>query len=101
MGGFAGVGAGLGKKLKKLDPLRGGDVILEKAGLPTFTGQGDKNIMGSTEAPEAPVAEKAAVMPTADDEKVNQARKRRLALQQQQQGRSSTILTDTTDRLGG
>jgi hypothetical protein len=100
MGGFAGFGEKIGKKLKKHDPLRGGDVILEKAGLPTFTGEGEKNIMGVTTAPDAPVAEKAAVMPTTDDDKVSSARKRRLAQQQQQQGRSSTILTDA-DRLGG
>lgn len=99
MAGFSGFGEKWGKKIKKIDPLRGGDVILEKAGIPTMTGKGEKNIMGAT--PEAaPAAEKAAVMPVADDEKATSARRRRLAQQQQQQGRSSTILTDA-DRLGG
>lgn len=101
MAGFSGFGEKWGKKIKKIDPLRGGDVILEKAGVPTMTGKGDKNIMGATPEKTAdPVAEKAAVMPVADDDKVTSARRRRLALQQQQQGRSSTILTDA-DRLGG
>lgn len=102
MAGFSGFGEKWGQKIKKIDPLRGGDVILEKAGLPTMTGKGDKNIMGATtpEKTPEPVAEKAAVMPVADDDKVTSARRRRLAMQQQQQGRSSTILTDA-DRLGG
>lgn len=100
MGGFSGFGEKWGKKIKKIDPLRGGDVILEKAGVPTMTGKGDKNIMGATPDNSTPVAEKPAVMPVADDDKVTSARRRRLALQQQQQGRSSTILTDA-DRLGG
>jgi len=54
--------SGLGKTFSriggivgKLDPLRGGDVILEKLGLPTLTGQGEKNIldMGATAAEKA------------------------------------------------
>lgn len=95
MGGFAGAGGKLGKKLKKIDPLRGGDVILEKAGLPTFTGEGDKNIFPTAEVPEAPAVKEPTAMPTADDESIERARRRRLAQQARGAGRSSTILSDT------
>lgn len=40
------------------------------------------------------------VMPIADDEAVKRARKRSIAAQLQRGGRSSTILTDSTDKLG-
>lgn len=45
----------IGGIIKKVDPLRGGDAILEKIGLPTLTGQGSKNIldMGATAADQA------------------------------------------------
>lgn len=45
----------IGSVVGKIDPLRGGDVILEKLGIPTLTGQGDKNIadMGATAAQKA------------------------------------------------
>ena len=47
--------AGIGKVIGKLDPLRGGDRIAEMIGLPTVTGQGEKNIfdMGATAAEKA------------------------------------------------
>jgi hypothetical protein len=55
MGGFGKVASKIGKVIGKIDPLRGGDLIAEKIGLPTFTGQGDKNIldMGATAADQA------------------------------------------------
>jgi hypothetical protein len=100
MAGLSGVGSGLGKKIGKIDPLRGGDAIWEKAGMPSFTGQGDKNIFGAQpEAPKTPEAAKATPMP--DEDNIKSARKRSLARQQRTQGRSSTILSDSSDRLGG
>jgi len=47
----------------------------------------------------APVAQPA--MPIADDEAIMRARKRAVAQQIQRGGRSSTILTDNSDSLGG
>ena len=49
--------------------------------------------------PVAPVAE--PTMPIADDEAILRARKRAVAQQIQRGGRSSTILTDNSDSLGG
>lgn len=55
MGGLGKVFSKIGSVVGKIDPLRGGDAILEKIGLPTLTGQGDKNIldMGATAAEKA------------------------------------------------
>lgn len=55
MSGLGKVASKIGGIIKKVDPLRGGDAILEKIGLPTLTGQGDKNIldMGATAAAQA------------------------------------------------
>lgn len=90
MGGFNGNAFGaIGKKISKIDPLRGGDKILEMAGLPTLTGQGDKNILGSTPeqetitVPGAPTTDSAMA---ADDASRSLARRR---------GRSSTVLAST------
>lgn len=35
----------IGKAASKFDPLRGGDRVLESLGLPTLTGEGEKNIL--------------------------------------------------------
>lgn len=56
MGGFSNIG----KTIKKIDPLRGGDVILESAGLPTWTGEGDKNILDMGQAAAKQAAADAA-----------------------------------------
>lgn len=40
------------------------------------------------------------VMPLADDEQVRLARKRAIIAQQKRAGRSSTILSDSSDKLG-
>lgn len=92
MGGAAkGIG-NIVKKIKKVDPLRGGDVLLEKVGLPTLTGTGDKSIFGDQSGGLA--AEGAQLTPagppTTDEarqaaEQANVLRRRR--------GRASTILT--------
>ncbi|OWT75446.1 MULTISPECIES: hypothetical protein [unclassified Achromobacter] len=44
--------------MKKIDPLRGGDAILEANGIPTFTGEGSANVfdMGRTAQAEAAAA---------------------------------------------
>lgn len=90
MGGLNGNAFGaLGKKISKIDPLRGGDKILEGIGLPTLTGEGDKNILGSTpeqqeiKVPNAPTVDDALA---ADDASRSLARRR---------GRTSTVLANT------
>lgn len=49
----------IGKLIKKVDPLRGGDRVLEAVGLPTMTGEGENNIldMGATQAEAAAKAQ--------------------------------------------
>lgn len=49
----------------------------------------------------APVVEKQAVMPTADDDMVRKAKRVSLQQQSARRGRASTILTQDSDRLGG
>lgn len=60
----------IGKIIKKVDPLRGGDVILEGIGLPTLTGSGDKNIldMGQTAAEDAAKAQAAQALASANQQ---------------------------------
>ena len=105
-----------GKKIKKLvnkvvdlDPLRGGDVILEGLGLPNLTGENTGMLnkaerekaaaeaaaeaTGSTTAPSAaPTTSSDSVQAAVDAE-----RRRRLA----QSGQSGTILTGAGGLLGG
>lgn len=97
MAKLAETGGKWGKKIKKVDPLRGGDAVLEKVGLPTATGQGSDNVFNLM-TPETPELKEAKAMPTADDDAVNKAKRRRASQLQQSSGRSSTILSD---RLGG
>lgn len=103
-----------GKKIKKLmnkaidlDPLRGGDVILEGMGLPNLTGENtgflnkaerDKAAAeamtgsGTTANPAAPTTSSDSVQAAIDAE-----RRRRLA----QSGQNGTILTGASGLLGG
>lgn len=105
-----------GKKIKKLmnkaidlDPLRGGDVILEGMGLPNLTGENTgflnkadrekaaaeaaAEASGSTTAPTtAPTTSSDSVQAAVDAE-----RRRRLA----QSGQNGTILTGASGVLGG
>ena len=53
-----------------------------------------------TPAP-APEVEKPTAMPTPNDQERRTAARRSIAEQKKRQGRASTILTDTEDRLGG
>lgn len=90
MGGLSGnTFGGIGKKIKKFDPLRGGDVILEKAGVPTLTGDKEKNILGYTPEVEEPNVPSA---PTIDDAVIAEDASRSLA---RRRGRQSTILANT------
>lgn len=90
MGGFNGGAFGaLGKKISKIDPLRGGDKILESVGVPTLTGQGDKNILGAT--PEATEVSTPSA-PTIDDAVVADDASRALA---RRRGRQNTVLSNT------
>lgn len=55
-----------------------------------------------TEAAPAPVVEKGpVVMPLADDGAVQRAKRRSIAAQMSRSGRSSTMLTSDSDKLGG
>lgn len=82
------------KIFKKLDPLQGGDVILDKLGLPSLTGsdyglltgQGQDAMTGSTAA--AP-----DTTPTSVDPAVIEARNAQRRRQLQAAGLSSTIAT--------
>lgn len=90
MGGLnAAAFGGIGKKISKIDPLRGGDKILEMAGVPTLTGSKEKNILGYTPDAEAPVVQSA---PTIDDAVVAEDASRALA---RKRGRASTVLANT------
>lgn len=103
-----------GKKIKELvnkaidlDPLRGGDVILEGLGLPNLTGE-NTGMLNKAEREKA-AAEAAAgstvaspsSAPTTSSDSVQAAvdaeRRRRLA----QSGQNGTILTGSTGLLGG
>jgi len=103
-----------GKSIKKLvnkaidlDPLRGGDVILEGMGLPNLTGE-NTGFLGKADREKA-AAEAAAgsavtattAAPTTSSDSVQAAvdaeRRRRLA----QSGQNGTILTGSTGLLGG
>ncbi|QHA83545.1 hypothetical protein E3Z27_18595 [Pseudomonas mediterranea] len=103
-----------GKKIKKLvnkvvdlDPLRGGDVILEGMGLPNLTGE-NTGFLNKAEREKA-AAEAASgssntastTAPTTSSDSVQAAidaeRRRRLA----QSGQNGTILTGASGLLGG
>lgn len=103
-----------GKKIKKLvnkaidlDPLRGGDVILEGMGLPNLTGENTGFLnkaerekaaaeamtgSGTSANPAAPTTSSDSVQAAVDAE-----RRRRLA----QSGQNGTILTGASGLLGG
>jgi hypothetical protein len=82
----------LKKIIKKVDPLMGGDKILDKVGLPSMFGDENGFVqepveMGATQiasAPEAPTEVDGGVLAARDDE-----RRRRAAAA----GQNSTILT--------
>lgn len=95
-------------KVLKLDPLRGGDVILEGLGLPNLTGENtgmlgkaDREKKAAKAAAEAAgsVAGPAAATTSSDSVQaaVEAERKRRLA----QSGQNGTILTGSSGVLGG
>lgn len=105
-----------GKSVKKLvnkvvdlDPLRGGDVILEGLGLPNLTGEntGMLNKSDREKAAAEAAAESAGSLtapsaaPTTSSDSVQAAvdaeRRRRLA----QSGQNGTILTGSSGVLGG
>lgn len=90
MGGLTGnTFGGIGKKISKIDPLRGGDKLLESAGVPTLTGSKEKNILGYTPEAETPTVQSA---PSIDDAVVAEDASRALA---RRRGRQSTVLSNT------
>lgn len=94
MGGAAKAFGSIGKKIKKIDPLRGGDVILEKAGLPTLTGEGDKNVLGmmSPQTGEAQANTQQAVVGTPTTDEARQAADQANVLRRRR-GKASNMLT--------
>lgn len=102
-----------GKSIKKLmnkaidlDPLRGGDVILEGMGLPNLTGENTGFLGKADREKEAAKAAAGSVTstataPTTSSDSVQAAvdaeRRRRLA----QSGQNGTILTGSSGLLGG
>lgn len=83
----------LRKNVKKVDPLMGGDKLLDQAGLPTILGEE----AGILNTPEIPEPEEQTVIPIPDDSlRANEARRRRA--RRAQTGRQSTRLTEG---LGG
>ncbi|POF89649.1 hypothetical protein BGP80_17435 [Pseudomonas putida] len=77
------------KGLKKLDPLMGGDAILDKLGLPSLMGEKHGMLGGEQEsAPEVATAEKAKSVST-DVQAARESERRRRAAAS---GLSSTIL---------
>lgn len=93
MSGFSGTVKKLRKRVKKVDPLMGGDKLLDKAGLPTVLGEET----GIFNQPEIPEPEEQTVIPIPDDSlQANEARRRRA--RRAQSGRQSTRLTEG---LGG
>lgn len=88
------------KIIKKVDPLMGGDAILDKVGLPSMFGDENGFVQdaaipttGSTvEAPQAPTEVDAGVLAAREDE-----RRRRLAAG----GQNSTVLTGSSGVTGG
>lgn len=86
----------LGGTISKLDPLRGGDRILEAVGAPTLTGQGDKNIldMGATAAAQAQADAAKAAQEAADAANAQQEATR------QQQAADAARLRDINSAAG-
>lgn len=104
-----------GKKIKKLmnkvidlDPLRGGDVILEGMGLPNLTGEqtgflgkADREKAAAEAASGSSTTTASTTAPTTSSDSVQAAveaeRRRRLS----QSGQNGTILTGASGVLGG
>lgn len=96
-------------KVVKLDPLRGGDVLLEGMGLPNMFGEKtgmfnkaerDKELAKAASEAAGSVGSTAAAVTTSSDSvqaAVEAERKRRLA----QSGQNGTILTGSSGVLGG
>lgn len=67
------------KAIKKVDPLRGGDKVLEAAGLPTMTGEGDKNILDMGQAAQERAAQEALAAQNEANRIAQEAEARRAA----------------------
>jgi hypothetical protein len=90
---MAKLGKSLGKLVRKFTPL--GLVTGAVGGLVGGSG-------GKKTAAVAPVTDpRQTVMPTADDEATQKAKRRSIIEQRRRSGRMSTILTDGSDKLGG
>lgn len=89
MGGAVGK---ITKVIKKVDPLRGGDKILEAVGLPSFTGEGDKGLFGAGGEVQGgnQVLTTAAGPETTDEARESAERSGNL---RKRRGRAATILT--------
>lgn len=89
--------------VKKVDPLRGGDVILDKLGLPSLMGE-ENAIFKEPEQAAIATAEASgstAVTPaTTSSDSVQQAVEAERRRRQSQSGNNSTILTGSSGVLG-
>jgi hypothetical protein len=95
------MGGAIKKFVKKSAPtvLTGG-LLGGEAASAGLAGAGTKKVMDKlTEVPEAPALAPVAVMPTADDDAIRAAKRRRLLANTARSGRQSTMLS-TTDTLG-
>lgn len=88
------------KNLKKLDPLQGGDVILDKLGLPSLTGS-EFGLLNGPEAVAGSTVTAPAATPTAVDADVQAARDAARKRQAAASGLSSTVLTSSSGLSGG
>lgn len=84
------------KAITKVDPLRGGDKLIESAGLPTMTGEGDKNILDMGQA----AAEKAAKEANDAQAEANRIAAESAAAQLAQQQQLATINKNYAADLG-
>lgn len=95
MGSFSGALKKITSVVKKVDPLRGGDVLLEKVGLPTLTGEGDKNILDMGQTAAAKAADDAANAQKQAQDAATQAQKdatdRATALAAQQAAQANAL----------
>lgn len=88
------------KTIKKLDPLQGGDVLLDKVGLPSLMGS-EYGLLAGQEAVTGSTVTAPASTPTAVDTDVQAARDAARKRQAAASGLSSTVLTSSSGLSGG
>lgn len=79
----------------------GGMTAAEMAMLGLSAASVGATLLTPTPKMETPILNEANVMPTEDSEAIMKTRQRSMVAQQQRQGRASTMLSDSYDKLGG